>query len=128
MGNEAWSKIQPHGNSELKNRMTIYTLNLRTNLEHFPESILYMLYIVLKLRKSGVQKFKWCTNLISNKEVIVIWRQLHQTEVSFRNHFKIQIMNLKSTLKGHQFQIYPLPLWCFTSSISGIASRALHLP
>ena len=55
MGNEAWSKIQLHGNLELKNLMTLYILNLRTNLEHFLESITYILYIVSKLGKSKVQ-------------------------------------------------------------------------
>ena len=34
----------------------------------------------------------------------------------------------KSSSKWHQFWIYPLPLWCFTSSTSGIAARALHPP
>ena len=56
MGNEAWSKIQLHENLELKNLMTLYTLTSRTNLEHFMESIVYILYIVLKLGKSEIQR------------------------------------------------------------------------
>ena len=128
MGNEAWSKIQLHGNLELKILMAVYILNLRTNLEHLPESILYILYIVLNIWKLEVQRFKWCTNRNWNEEVIVIWNQLHKVEGSFRNDFEIQLINLKSTSKWHQFRIHPLPLWCFTSSISGIASRALHPP
>ena len=114
-----------HGNLELKNLMVIYTLIFRTNLEHFMESILYILYSVLKLKKSGVQHFKQCANWSWNEEVMAIWRQLHQVEGSFRNDFEIQLMNSKSTLKWHQFEIHPLPLWCSTSSTSGIASIQL---
>ena len=58
IGKEASSKIQLYGNLELKNLMVIYTLNLKTNLEHFSESILYIIYIISKLGKSGVQRFK----------------------------------------------------------------------
>ena len=32
----------------------------KENLEHFLESIVYILYIILKLGKSGVQCFKRC--------------------------------------------------------------------
>ena len=42
--------------------------------------------------------------------------------------FEIQLMNLKSNSKWPQFRIHPLSLWCFASSTSGIASRALHPP
>ena len=128
MENEAWIKIQLHGNLKLKNLMAIYTLNLRTNLEHFPKSSLYILYIISNLEKSGVQGFKWCTNQSWNEEVMAIGRQLHQVGGSFRNDFEIQHMNSKSTLKWHQFRIHPLPRWCFTSSTLVIASRALHPP
>ena len=98
MGNEAWSKIQLHGNLELKNLMVIYALILRTNLEHFSESILYILYIVSKLGKSRVQRFKRCANRSWNKEVMVIWKQLYKVEGSFRNDFEIQLKNSKSNL------------------------------
>ena len=116
MGNEAWSKIQLHENLELKNMMAIYTLNLRTNLEHFLESILYILFIFSKLGKLKVQYFKQCTNQSWNEEVKVIWRKLHKVKGSFRNDLEIQLMNSKSILKWHQFRIHPLPLWCFASS------------
>ena len=96
MRNETWSKIQLHGNLELKNLMELYTLILRTNLEYFLESIVYILYIVSKFRKSKVQRFKWFVNQSWNEEVMAIWRQLHQVGRSFRNstyefkiHFKI---------------------------------------
>ena len=131
MGNEAWSKIQLHGNSKLKNQMAIYTLTLRKILEHFLDSILYIIYIISKIRKVGVQHFKWCANWSWNEEVMVILRKLHHVEGSFRHssyEFEIQLMNSKSTSKWHQFWIHPLPLWCFTSSTSRIASRALHMP
>ena len=131
MGNEAWSKIQLHRNLELKNLMAIYTLKLRTNLKHFPESILYILYVVLKLGKSGVQHFKHYTYWSWNEEVMAIWRQLHQVEGSFWNstyEFEIQLVNSKFSSKWHQFQIHPLPFWCFASSTPEIASKALHPP
>ena len=102
-----------------QNLVTTYTLTLRINLEHFLESIVYILYIVLNLGKSGVQRSKPCANQSWNEEVMVIWRQLRKTEGPFRNStYEFEI----------QFRIHPLPLWCFTSSTSGIASRALHLP
>ena len=125
MENEAWSKIQLDGNLELKNLMVFYTLNLKTNLEHLLESILYILYIISKLGKSAVQLFKWCANQSWNEEVMTIWRQLHQVGGSFWNDFEIQLMNSKSTSKWHQFRIHPLPLWCFVSSTSGVASIQL---
>ena len=128
MRNEAWSKIHLHGNLELKNLMTLYTLTSRTNLEHFMESIVYILYIVLKLGKSRVQRFKYCTNRSWNEEVMVIWRQQHKAKGSFWNDFEIQLMNSKSTSKWHQFQIHPLLLSCFAFSTLGIASKALHQP
>ena len=76
------------------------------------KSILYILYIVSKLGKSEVQRFKRCVNQSWNEEVIAIWRQLHQVGGSFRNStydFEIQLMNSKSTSKWHQFRIHPLP-------------------
>ena len=111
-----------------QNLMVTYTLTLRTNLEHFPESILYILYIISNIEKSRVQHFKRCENRSWNKKVITIWKQLHQVYWSFRNDFDIQLMNSKSNSKLPQFQIHPLPLWCFTSSTSRISSRALHPP
>ena len=74
-----WSKKESkktwqHGNLELKNLVVIYTLNLRINLEYLPESILYILYIILNLGKSKVQRFKWCANWSWNEEVMTIGR------------------------------------------------------
>ena len=45
-----------------QNLVVTCTLILRTNLEYFPKFILGILYIVSKLGKSEVQRFKWCTN------------------------------------------------------------------
>ena len=93
MDNDAWSKIQLHENLELKNLIVIYTLNLKTNLEHFSESILYIIYIISKLGKSGVQLFKQCTNWSWNEEIMVIWRHLRKVKGPFRNptyEFEIQ--------------------------------------
>ena len=60
-----------------------------------------ILYIISKLGKSGVQRFKWCTNRIRNEEVMAIWRHLHQAEGLFWNDFETQLMDLKSTSKWH---------------------------
>ena len=57
----------------------------KTNLEHFIESIIYILSIISKLGKSRVQRFKQCANWSWNEEVMVIWRQLHQVGEKFRN-------------------------------------------
>ena len=81
-----------------QNLVIAYTLNLRTNLEHFIESILYIIYIILKLGKSEVQNFKHYANWSWNEEVMAIWRQLHQVGGSFRNDFEIQLMISKFNL------------------------------
>ena len=57
--------------------------SFKENLEHFLESILYTLYIILKLGKSGVQRFKQCTIWSWNEEVMANWRQLHKAEEEF---------------------------------------------
>ena len=51
--------------------------------EHFMESILYILYVVLKLRKSEIQCFKRSINRSWNEEVIDIGSQAHQAEGQF---------------------------------------------
>ena len=58
-------------------------------LEHFMELNLYILYVVSKLGKSKIQRFKWYTNQSLNEEVIAIGSQSHQAEGQFprlRNH------------------------------------------
>jgi len=47
-------------------------------LEHFPKSIFYMLYIISKLRKSKIQRFKPCTIWSWNEEDMAFGRQLLQ--------------------------------------------------
>ena len=85
--------------------MTLYTLTLRTNLEHFLKSIIYILYIVSKLGKSGVQRFKQCTNWSWNEEVIAVWRQLRKVErIELRKFHRV-------------FRSCETPLW-HTSAIS----------
>ena len=58
--------------------------HFRTYLEHFLESILYILYTVSKLGKSGVQRFKWYPNRSWNEKVMVITRKLDRAEREFR--------------------------------------------
>ena len=102
-----------------QNLVATYIVTLKTNLAYFLKSILDIPYISSKLRKSKVQYFKWCTIRSWNEEVMAIWRQLHKAKGPFRNDFKIQLMNSKSNSKLPQFQIHPLPLWCFASSTFG---------
>ena len=111
-----------------QNLVATYTLILRTNLEYLPKSILDILYIFLKLGKSRVQRFKYCTNRSWNEEVMVIWRQLCKTEEPFRNDFEMQLMNSKPNSKWPQYRIHPLPLQCFASYTLGIAFMALSGP
>ena len=72
----------------------------------------------LKWRSSG----HWKTTALSWSRVISKWFWNPTYE------FEIQFVNSKFTSKWHQFRMHPLPLWCFASSTSGIASRVLHPP
>ena len=109
--------------------MALYTLTLRTNFEHILESIVYILYIVSKLGKLGVQRFKRFANRSWNGEVIAIWRQLHQVGGSFRNDFEIQLMISKFNLWFWN------PLWNDTNfefthryfDVPSFLPRELHL-
>ena len=75
MENEAWNKIhQVAWKFRTQNLVATYILTLRTNLEYSLESILDILYIFSKLKKSGVQCFKRYTNRNWNEEVMTIWR------------------------------------------------------
>ena len=56
----------------------------KANLENFLESNSYILYIISKLEKSRVQRFKRCAIWSWNEEVIAIWRRLHKAEEEFR--------------------------------------------
>ena len=58
-------------------------INCLTLLKNFPESIWCMLYVVLKLGKSAIQRFKRCVNRSWNEEVMAVWRQPHQTVRNF---------------------------------------------
>ena len=51
-------------------------------LEHFPKSILYMLYTISKLRKSKIQCFKRCAIRSWNEEVAAITSQSLRAEGS----------------------------------------------
>ena len=62
---------------------------VRHVLEHFLELKLFILYIILKLRKSGIQCFKRCMIWIWNEEVMAIWRQTTQSWAGI-SHLEIQ--------------------------------------
>ena len=57
--------------------------SFKENLEHFLESIFYMLYIISNLGKLGFQNFKRCAIWSWNKEFMTVWRQLHKAEKEF---------------------------------------------
>ena len=91
--------------------------SFKKNLKHFLESIVYILYIVSKLRKSGVQRFKQCAKQSWNEEVLAIWRRLHQVENEFRITFLrcenfaspfplVKFSQLHSSLAKCNFQIF----------------------
>ena len=99
MENEAWSKIQLDGNLELKNLMVFYTLNLKTNLEHLLESILYILYHFKAWEVSSPtlqtvckSKLKWRSyghlkTIAPSWRVILKW--FRNSTYEFKIHFKV---------------------------------------
>ena len=71
--------------------------NCWTHLEHFLNSISCILYVISNLKKSGVQRFKRCTNRSWNEEVIAIGSQSHQAENWFLElHFMHTICRFKA--------------------------------
>ena len=86
----------------------------RTHLEYFLESILYIPYIVSKLGKSEVQRFKRCANRSWNEEVMAIGRQPHQAKRQFRklrNH-KFNLRNQSSTCEMDNFNLRHFCKYC----------------
>ena len=75
-------------------------------LEHFPKSILYMLYTISKVRKSRIQRFKPCMIWSWNEEDMTFVRQLLQACVKFAQHLLL-------VRNSHQ----PMRLWCKISSV-----------
>ena len=73
----AWSSYIPIGTQILA---ATYTMTLRWFLEYFPRSFLGILYIVSKLKKSGIQQFKRRANWSYNKEDMDDWRKLRKEE------------------------------------------------
>ena len=68
--------------------------NCWTLLEHFLEPISCILYFVSKLRKSAIQRFKWCMNRSWNEEVRAIGTRSHQAKGQFRklrNHKVVRV-------------------------------------
>ena len=59
--------------------------NCWTHFEHFLEFISCILYVVSKLGKLGIQRFKRCMNRSWKEEVIAIGSQSHQAEGQFRS-------------------------------------------
>ena len=58
--------------------------SFKENLENFLESNSYMLYIISKIRKLGVQRFKRCAIWSWNEKVMAIWMRLHKAKEEFR--------------------------------------------
>ena len=67
-------------------------------LEHFPKSIVYILYTISKLRKSTIQWFKPCMIWSWNEEDTDFERQLHQAEGQFRTPL-FKVRNPQSTVR-----------------------------
>ena len=59
-------------------------INCWTLLEHLLEPIWCILYVVSKLGKLAIQRFKWCANRSWNEEVRAIGSRSHQAEGQFR--------------------------------------------
>ena len=101
----AWSSYIPIGTQILA---ATYTMTLRWFLEYFPRSFLGILYIVSKLKKSGIQQFKRCANWSYNKEDMDDWRKLRKEE-SKECQFHMIVRNgpesLFSQQRGNQFRI-----------------------
>ena len=66
-------------------------------LEYFLKLILSILYMVSKLGKLGVQRFKRCINRSWNEEFMAIGRQPHQAKRQFRKLRNHKIQLAKST-------------------------------
>ena len=73
--------------------------NCWTHFEYFLESISFILYVVSKLRKLGVQRLKRCMNWSWNEEVMAIWRQPRKAERKFLN--RAPISQVVSQLGNH---------------------------
>ena len=86
--------------------------NCWTLLEHFLEFNLCILYVVSKLGKSLIQRFKWYTIRRWNEEVRVIGSQSHQAEGQFRR-LRNQPLAAKSQEDGCEMVTFSL--WNFTA-------------
>ena len=117
MDNEAWRKLIKFAwKFGIQNLVVTCTLNLRWNLEHFLKSILGMLFIVSKLRKSGVQNFKWCANWSWNEEVMAFEDNCAELKDYFEmiSKFNLWIQNLirkdpNFELTHYYFGVLPSP-------------------
>ena len=90
----------------------------KTNLEHFLESIIYILYIFSKLGKSEVQRLKRCANRSWNEEVMAIWRQLHRVENEFRNSQSQMWKFRTNQIQIRNFHTSQIQMWNFHNSFS----------
>jgi len=75
-----------------------------TLLEHLPKSIFYMLYTILKLRKSRIQRFKPCMIWSWNEEDMAFGRQLHHAKWPIsQGEFHIAKISQGDFLHGAKF-------------------------
>ena len=74
--------------------MVLYTLILRTNLEQFLESIVYILYI---FRSLGSQESNASNGVEIRAEMKKLW-PFEDNYTKLKGHFEIQLMNSKSNL------------------------------
>ena len=91
-----------------------------TYLEHFLESILYILYTISNLGKSEVQRFKRCPNQSWKEKVMVISRKLSRVKRKFRT-VRIKVRKISHSAKPPAATRVPLHkfififAWCETT-------------
>ena len=107
-----------------QNLVATCTLNLKSNLEYFPKSILYILYNISNIGKSGVQCFKQFTNWSKNKEVTTIWRQWTKLEGHFEMISKFNLWFRNST---YEFEIHFEMTPILNSPAATLMFRLLYL-
>ena len=98
-----------------------------TLLEDFLNLNLCILYVVSKLEKSSIQRFKWCTNRSWNEEVRTIGSRSHQAEGQFRRlqNGDLQLANFTAILHACEILLsasrylwstfldfFTLDIWC----------------
>ena len=89
--------------------------NCWTYLEHFLEFISCILYVVSKLGKSGIQRFKQCMNWSWNEGAIAIGSQSHQASCEISLWLRNQPLTAKPAF-GCEMETFSL--WNFAAHLA----------